>query len=85
MSDPFKDMFSNLIGKVRVIKEVPATNDEILEMMALRGYADNADKARGLWETKKQLFWSKVQLRTGEVSRPLRWNDEKNKIEILDS
>lgn len=73
-----------MMGKPsRVVKSIAATNDEILEMMALRGYSDNATKARGLWETKKQLFWSKLQLRTGMVNESLRWNDEKNTIEVL--
>lgn len=86
--DKMEEMFEHIRRasgnhKEKVVKSIKPTEEEVLEWMALEGFRENAEKARGVWESKKSLFWSKVELRTGEVTRRLHYNDKKNVIEIL--
>lgn len=69
--------------KHRVVKSIKPTEDEIMEMIGVKAFEENAKKAAGIHKSKKNLFWSKVELRTGEVTRGLHWNDEKQMIEIV--
>lgn len=87
--DRMEDMFESIRRatghhKEKVVKKIKPTEEEVLEMMSLAAFELNAKKARGVWEAKKKLFWSKVELRTEEVTRNLRWNDKDQVIEVLE-
>lgn len=69
--------------KLQVTRSVPATEQEVLDMMALEGYKLNAEKAMGLFRAKAQHFWSQVELRIGEVTSPLQWDEKEGVIKIL--
>jgi len=86
--DNMDDMFDHIRKvtghKRKVVKEITPTEEEVQEHMALHGYIENAKKSIGLLESKRKLFWAKIELRTGEVSRPMQWNEEKNTIEVTE-
>lgn len=82
MFERLRHMFGG--HKHKVVKTIKPTEDEVLEYMALRGFGENAKKAVGVHNSKKQLFWSKVELRTSEVTRTLRWNDKDQVIEVIE-
>lgn len=82
-------MFDDLRHKLgmhthKVIRSLEASEEEALEWMALRGFGEAAKKAVGVYESKRKLFWAKVELRTQEVTRKLQFNDEKNLIEVVE-
>ena len=86
MIEQFFRKFSRMVGtghNHKVVKSIKPTEEEALEMMALRGFEEAARKSVGVHQAKKKLFWAKVELRTGEVSRPLHWNDKKNVFEVI--
>lgn len=68
--------------KHKVVKTIEPTTEEGNEWMALQGFYEAAKKAVGQYDSRQKLFWAKVELRTGEVTRNLHWNDEKGVIEI---
>lgn len=89
MPDNMDDMMKKLqmfMGhhKQKVVKKMQPTEEEVLELMALKGFEENAKKQLGVWEAKKKLFWAKIELRTGEVTRSLHWNDKDQVIEVLE-
>ncbi len=83
MMDKMKQMLEK-VNTYKVLKTVAATEEEVLEWMALQGFAEAAKKALGVHSAKKNLFWAKIELRIGEVNRQLHYNDEKQVIEIME-
>lgn len=83
--DDFIHKMRRMMGhsQLQVTRTVQATEEEVLEMMALEGYRMNAEKAAGLLRAKTQNFWTKIELRIGEVTSPLEWDDKEGKIKVM--
>lgn len=83
--EEFFRKLKHMVGhKHKVVKTIKPTEDEVSQYMTLEGYAKAAEKAVGTHESMRKLFWAKVELRTGEVTRSLNWNDKKQVIEVMD-
>ncbi len=78
----FKKMMKMSHGKM--VKTIQPTDSEANEWMQLQAFKMNAEKSMGMFESRRKLFWAQLELRTGEVTRHMHYNDKKNVIEVYD-
>ena len=78
----FKKMMKMSHGKL--VKTIQPTDQEANEGMQLQAFKMNAEKSMGMFESRRKLFWAQLELRTGEVTRHMHYNDKKNVIEVYD-
>jgi hypothetical protein len=69
----------------KLVKTIQPTDAEANEWMQLQAFKMNAEKSMGMFESRRKLFWAQIELRTGEVTRHLHFNDKKQTIEVYDS
>ncbi len=80
--DMFKKMMKMSHGKM--VKTIQPTDAEANEWMQLQAFKMNAEKSMGMFESRRKLFWAQLELRTGEVTRHMHYNDKKNVVEVYD-